>query len=259
VCLPTTSSVFRRIEPIECLDHAIILSERHLRRVLSSYFQYHHEARTHLSLNKDCPQPRPVSYLPQAIISSPSRRSVACIIAMSVEPRKDRRGGALRTKLNLERQRLDRERASTNYRGSRLLLPRRKSTKSPAISCRPEVPKRGTCSRNLAGRFNLLLPLENWSTLFAPVMAVWPGRPTCPSEIAVIVPPYGLTTCCGLHARTMETGFPFAESIIPDEGWNQLFWVAKFKCSPTFERVLLFNTMDKTAVSIATRSRRRRL
>ena len=44
----------------ECLDHVIILSERHLRRVLSSYFQYHHAARTHLSLNKDCPQPRRV-------------------------------------------------------------------------------------------------------------------------------------------------------------------------------------------------------
>ena len=44
----------------ECLDHVIILSERHLRRVLSSYFQYHHDARTHLSLHKDCPRPRPV-------------------------------------------------------------------------------------------------------------------------------------------------------------------------------------------------------
>jgi transposase InsO family protein len=41
----------------ECLDHVIILSERHLRRVLSSYFQYHHDARTHLSLDKDCPRP----------------------------------------------------------------------------------------------------------------------------------------------------------------------------------------------------------
>jgi putative transposase len=49
----------------ECLDHVIILSERHLRRVLSSYFQYHHEARTHLSLNKDCPWLRPVQ-LPSA-------------------------------------------------------------------------------------------------------------------------------------------------------------------------------------------------
>ena len=44
----------------ECLDHVIILSERHLRRVLSAYFQYHHDARTHLSLDKDCPRSRAV-------------------------------------------------------------------------------------------------------------------------------------------------------------------------------------------------------
>ena len=44
----------------ECLDHVIILSERHLRRVLSSYFHYQHDARTHLSLDKDCPRPRAV-------------------------------------------------------------------------------------------------------------------------------------------------------------------------------------------------------
>jgi hypothetical protein len=44
----------------ECLDHVIIFSERHLRRVLSSYFQYHHDSRTHLSLGKDCPHPRPI-------------------------------------------------------------------------------------------------------------------------------------------------------------------------------------------------------
>ena len=42
----------------ECLDHMIILNERHLCRVLSSYFQYHHDTRTHLSLGKDCPRPR---------------------------------------------------------------------------------------------------------------------------------------------------------------------------------------------------------
>jgi putative transposase len=46
----------------ECLDHVIVLSERHLRGVLSSYFQYHHDARTHLSLNKDCPRPRRVQF-----------------------------------------------------------------------------------------------------------------------------------------------------------------------------------------------------
>ena len=44
----------------ECLNHVIISDERHLRRVLSSYFQYYHESRTHLSLNKDCPEPRPI-------------------------------------------------------------------------------------------------------------------------------------------------------------------------------------------------------
>ena len=44
----------------ECLDHVIIFDERHLRGVLSSYFQYHHKTRTHLSLGKDCPQPRPI-------------------------------------------------------------------------------------------------------------------------------------------------------------------------------------------------------
>jgi transposase InsO family protein len=43
----------------ECLDHVIIFDEGHLRRVLSSYFRYYHKARTHLSLDKDCPQPRP--------------------------------------------------------------------------------------------------------------------------------------------------------------------------------------------------------
>jgi transposase InsO family protein len=42
----------------ECLDHIIIFNESHLRRVLSRYFQYHHWTRTHLSLDKDCPQPR---------------------------------------------------------------------------------------------------------------------------------------------------------------------------------------------------------
>ena len=44
----------------ECLDHVVIFSERHLRRVLSSYFDYYHRTRTHLSLDKDCPDSRPV-------------------------------------------------------------------------------------------------------------------------------------------------------------------------------------------------------
>jgi hypothetical protein len=39
------------------LDHVIIFNERHLLRVLSCYFRYYHTSRTHLSLNKDGPDP----------------------------------------------------------------------------------------------------------------------------------------------------------------------------------------------------------
>jgi transposase InsO family protein len=49
----------------ECLDQIIIFNEHHLRAVLSSYFHYYHKTRTHLSLNKDCPQPRHIQ-LPSA-------------------------------------------------------------------------------------------------------------------------------------------------------------------------------------------------
>jgi transposase InsO family protein len=44
----------------ECLDHVIVLHEPGLRRVLRSYFDYYAHSRTHLSLDKDTPIPRPV-------------------------------------------------------------------------------------------------------------------------------------------------------------------------------------------------------
>ena len=44
----------------ECLDHLVIFNERHLRRVFTSYLDYYHRTRTHLSLDKDCPEPRPI-------------------------------------------------------------------------------------------------------------------------------------------------------------------------------------------------------
>src|SRR2546426_1510777 len=44
----------------ECLDHVVVLTERHLRRILSAYFAYYHRARTHLSLDKDAPDGRPI-------------------------------------------------------------------------------------------------------------------------------------------------------------------------------------------------------
>jgi transposase InsO family protein len=45
----------------ECLDHIIIGSERGLRRVLRAYVEYYSRSRTHLSLSKDAPVPRPVA------------------------------------------------------------------------------------------------------------------------------------------------------------------------------------------------------
>jgi transposase InsO family protein len=44
----------------ECLDHAVVVGERHLRRVLASYQKYYNEVRTHLSLHKDAPVRRDV-------------------------------------------------------------------------------------------------------------------------------------------------------------------------------------------------------
>jgi len=44
----------------ECLNHILVLNERHLRRILIRYFAYYHRARTHLSLDKDAPDVRPV-------------------------------------------------------------------------------------------------------------------------------------------------------------------------------------------------------
>ena len=44
----------------ECLDHAVVFGERHLRHMLLSYLAYYNGARTHLSLNKDAPVPRAV-------------------------------------------------------------------------------------------------------------------------------------------------------------------------------------------------------
>ena len=43
----------------ECLDHVIVLNETHLRRTLARHVSYYHGARTHLSLAKDAPTPRP--------------------------------------------------------------------------------------------------------------------------------------------------------------------------------------------------------
>src|SRR5438132_74230 len=45
----------------ECLDHVVVLSERHLCRILTRYFAYYHRSRTHLSLDKNTPDTRPIA------------------------------------------------------------------------------------------------------------------------------------------------------------------------------------------------------
>jgi hypothetical protein len=44
----------------ECLDHMVIVHERHLQRLLTAYCSYDHRFRTHLALDMDCPVARAV-------------------------------------------------------------------------------------------------------------------------------------------------------------------------------------------------------
>ena len=54
----------------ECLDHMIILGERHLRRTVRRYATYYNGVRTHLSLEKDSPQGRLVQFPGEGTIRS---------------------------------------------------------------------------------------------------------------------------------------------------------------------------------------------
>ncbi len=44
----------------ECLDHVVVLNEKHLKRILHQYFSYYHGFRTHQSLEMDSPDSRAV-------------------------------------------------------------------------------------------------------------------------------------------------------------------------------------------------------
>ena len=48
----------------ECIDRVIVRNEDHLRSLLSSYFDYYHNDRTHLSLGKDAPAGRSIQHRP---------------------------------------------------------------------------------------------------------------------------------------------------------------------------------------------------
>jgi len=51
----------------ECLDHTVVFGEGHLRRILTVYTGYYNECRTHLSLDKDSPDRRPIQRLGQLV------------------------------------------------------------------------------------------------------------------------------------------------------------------------------------------------
>jgi len=44
----------------DCLDHVVVLNDRHLKQILTSYFNYYHRWHTHLSLGIDSPESRSV-------------------------------------------------------------------------------------------------------------------------------------------------------------------------------------------------------
>ena len=48
----------------ECLDHVIVINERHLRRLLRRYLAYYNATRPHQALHNNSPYPREVQ--PQA-------------------------------------------------------------------------------------------------------------------------------------------------------------------------------------------------
>ncbi len=47
----------------ECLDHIVVFGDTHLRRILGAYTVYYNELRTHLSLDEDSPNRRPIQRL----------------------------------------------------------------------------------------------------------------------------------------------------------------------------------------------------
>jgi hypothetical protein len=86
-----------------------------------------------------------------------------------------------------------------HHRGWRAPLPRRKSTNPPGDSCDREVTLHtSNCWRNQAGPPIPPLSFANRPTLIAAVMAILVRRlrrAACPSEIAVMEPPFKRTSC----------------------------------------------------------------
>ena len=76
----------------ECPNQVLVLSERHLRNILTGYFKYYHRTRTHLSLTKDAPDGRATAAGKRGANSrsrwpAPSIRPASGIVASTARPR----------------------------------------------------------------------------------------------------------------------------------------------------------------------------
>ncbi len=63
----------------ECLDHVIVLNERHLQKILSSYFEYYNQDRTHCGLDK----PVYVTYILTSLASNGIRPFLCSSVVLS--------------------------------------------------------------------------------------------------------------------------------------------------------------------------------
>ena len=60
----------------DLLDHAIVLDDGHLRRLLREYLAHYHADRTHLGVEKDAPMARPVDLRPAGAAAIHAHRRV---------------------------------------------------------------------------------------------------------------------------------------------------------------------------------------
>jgi hypothetical protein len=93
---------------MECLDNIIVLNKRHLKRTLTRYFDYYHRWRTHLSLNMDAPEHRPVQPLElgEVLRFFRHRQTAAtlrapCVVARSCQSNKTNLSLAIQLRLKL--------------------------------------------------------------------------------------------------------------------------------------------------------------
>ena len=57
---PWQNGYVERVIGRKCLDNVIVLNESHLRNILTDYISYYNKYRTHLGINKDSPEGRPI-------------------------------------------------------------------------------------------------------------------------------------------------------------------------------------------------------